>query len=308
MIDLPDNHISEIAKNFPEITIKKSYFIESGWMNRIIVVNDSIVFRFPRTVSGIGRLSSELKLLSVLRDPPVRFPEYKFIHMAEPFFAGYGMIHGDTLEMAKSLGKGVLNDFIPLLDYMHQFNRGSFRETFLHIYNSKTWTAHEESLLNSFREALEDYTGHEYFDEIFILMDLAMSDLIDSDISLIHGDLSRGNVILNRKHSRINGVIDWSDASYGDRALDIAAIIDGFSMKYLTYILKHFNRGFSSRAVKRILFYRLVSPLYRAYFLEKTGKHTESEELCINIINNKELLKLKAIIGNKNGCSKFLNQ
>ena len=306
MIDLQDSHISEIAKNFPEINIKKYYFIETGWMNRIIVVNDSIVFRFPRTVSGIGRLSSELKLLSVLRESPVRFPEYKFKHMVDPFFAGYKIINGDTVEMAKSLAKGVLNDFISLLDYMKQFNRNSFEETFLHMYNSKTWIRHEESLLNSFREALEDYTGHEYFDGIFILMDLTMSDMIDSDISLIHGDLSRGNVILNRKHSRINGVIDWSDSSYGDRALDIAAIIDGFSLKYLKYLLNHFSRDFSSRALKRIFFYRMVSPLYKAYFLEKTGKHIEAESLCRDIINNSEYKKLGNGIMRKGDNTKFI--
>ena len=300
------NPIFEIGKNFPEIKIKKYYSIETGWMNRIIVINDDIVFRFPRTRSGITRLSGELKLLSCLKNPPVKLPEYKFIHMANPFFAGYKMIHGDTIENAKSLGNGVLNGFISLLDYMFKFGRKSLRETSLPIYNSDSWIEHEKSLINSFRTALEYYTGHIYFDEIYSLMDKAMSDLNDNDISLIHGDLSRGNVILNRKHSRINGVIDWSDSSYGDRALDIAAIIDGFSMKYLTYILKHFNKDFSIGAVKRILFYRLVSPLYRAYFLEKTGKHIESRELCLNIITNKELLKLKKIIRNKNGSSKFI--
>ena len=306
MIDFQDNHISEIAKNFPEINIKKYYFIETGWMNRIIIINDRIVFRFPRTGSGITRLSSELKLLSILKRTTVRLPEYKFIHMVDPFFAGYEMIHGDTIDMAKSLGKGVLNDFISLLDYMHQFNRGSFSETSLHIYNSKTWIGHEESLLDSFRKALEYYTGHEYFDGIFILMDLALSDLMDSDISLIHGDLSRGNVILNRKHSRINGVIDWSDSSYGDRALDVAAIIDGFSLKYLPYVLNHFSMDFSSRALKRVFFYRMVSPLYKAYFLEKTGKHIEAERLCTDIINNSEYKKLGNEIKSGSGNSKFI--
>ena len=121
-----------------------------------------------------------------------------------------------------------------------------------------------------------------------MLLDLAMSDLIQSDISLIHGDLSRGNVILNRKHSRINGVIDWSDSSYGDRALDIAAVIDGFSLKYLSCILNHFSPDFSLRALKRVFFYRMVSPLYKAYYLEKTGKHIEAESLCRDIINNSE--------------------
>lgn len=307
MINLPGNPLSEIAKNFPEITIEKYHIIETGWMNRIIVVNDSIVFRFPRTGSGIRRLSSELKLLSVLRDPPVRIPEYQFIHMVDPFFAGYGMIQGDTVEMAKSLGKGVLNDFVSLLDYMHQFKEDSFAGTSLRIYNSRTWIEREESLINSFREALEVYTGHVYFHGIFMLLDLAMSDLIQSDISLIHGDLSRGNVILNRKHSRINGVIDWSDSSYGDRALDIAAVIDGFSLKYLSCILNHFSPDFSLRALKRVFFYRMVSPLYKAYYLEKTGKHIEAESLCRDIINNSEYKKLGNEIMSGGDNSEFIN-
>ncbi len=302
------NPIAEIKKNFPGIKIKKYYHIETGWMNRIIVVNDGIVFRFPRTKGGITKLSKELKLLSSLKDSPIRLPEYQFIHMADPFFAGYEMIHGDTVETAKSLGNGVLNDFILLLNYMQKFDRNSLRGISLPIYNRDSWIEHYKSLIDSFRTILVDYTGHVFFDKVFSLIDIAMSDLNDNDISLIHGDLSKGNVILNRKHSRINGVIDWSDSSYGDRALDIAAIIDGFSLKYLTYILRHFNTDFSSRAVKRILLYRLVSPLYRAYFLEKTGKHIESKELCVEIINNRELSKLKTIIKDRNGCSKFITQ
>ena len=302
------NPIAEIKKNFPGIKIKKYYFIETGWMNQIIVVNDGIVFRFPRTAGGIKRLSGELKLLPLLKNSPFMIPEYKFIHIEDQFFAGYQMIAGDTMVNAKSLGNGVLNDSILLLNYLQKFDRDSFKKTYLQIYNSNAWIRHEKYLVDSFRGELEAYTGNEYFDEVFDLMDIAMSDLDDGDISLIHGDLSGENIILNRRHSRINGIIDWSDASYGDRALDIAAIIDGFSLKYLTYILKHFNTDFSSRAVKRILLYRLVSPFYRAYFLEKTGKHTESEELCVNIINNRELSKLKTIIKDRNGYSKFITQ
>ena len=83
------NPIAEIKKNFPGIKIKKYYPIETGWINRIIVVNDSIVFRFPRTAGGIKRLSGELKLLPLLKNSPIRLPEYQFIHIEEPFFAGY---------------------------------------------------------------------------------------------------------------------------------------------------------------------------------------------------------------------------
>ena len=122
------NPIAEIKKNFPGIKIKKYYPIETGWINRIIVVNDGIVFRFPRTKGGITRLAGEIKLRSCLKNSPIRLPEYKFIHMGNPFFAGYEMIHGDTVETAKSLGNGVLNDFISLLNYMQKFDRNSTTE------------------------------------------------------------------------------------------------------------------------------------------------------------------------------------
>ena len=158
---------------------------------------------------------------------------------------------GDTVENAKSLGRNVLNDFTALLNYMRTFKSNSLKDTLLSLYNANSWIKYEKSLISSFQAALEEYTGTEYFNEIFSLLDTAMSDLKDDDISLIHGDLSRGNVIMNRKHSRINGIIDWSDASYGDRALDIAAIIDGFSLKYLPCILQNFTSDFSRRSLKR---------------------------------------------------------
>lgn len=295
------NFIFEISKNFPDIIIKKYYRIDTGWMNRIIIVNDDTVFRFPRTGAGIKMLASELKLLSLLKGAPVKLPEYKFIHMEEPYFAGYKIIRGDTLDNAKSLGRSVLDDFMSLLNYMGTFRSDLLNGTLIPVYNSNTWIEYEKSLINSFRSTLELYTGIEYFQEILDLFDISMLELNDKDISLIHGDLSRGNVILNRKHSRVNGVIDWSDASYGDRALDIAAILEGFSLKYLPNMLSNFSKDFSSRAFKRILFYRLVSPLYRAYFLEKTGKKDEAKELCMEIINNKNSKTLGNQITNISG-------
>lgn len=295
------NPVSEISKHFPDIIIKKYYMVDAGWMNRIIIVNDDLVFRFPRTNGAIKKLSMELKLLSVLKQPPVRLPEYKFIHMEYPFFAGYKIIKGDTVENARSLGVNVLNDFIAVLNYMETYKINSLKGTLLPLYNANSWIRYEKSLISSFQAALEEYTGTEYFNEIFSLLDTAMSDLNDCDISLIHGDLSRGNVILNRKHSRINGIIDWSDASYGDRALDIAAIIDGFPLKYLPYILQNFSSDFSYRSLKRILFYRLVSPLYRAYFLQKTGNRDEAKTLCREILSSRNSPKLKERIKSKEG-------
>ena len=74
------NFLSEISKNFPDIIIKAYHRVDTGWMNQIIIVNDNLVFRFPRTNSAVKKLAMELNLLSILKQPPVKLPEYKNIY------------------------------------------------------------------------------------------------------------------------------------------------------------------------------------------------------------------------------------
>ena len=102
-------------------------------------------------------------------------------------------------------------------------------------------------------------------------MEAAFSDLEPDDFSLIHGDLSNGNVIISRRHDRLNGIIDWSDSCYGDIALDIAAIVDNYPIAALEPLLLNYEQKFSDRAIKRVLFYRAVSPLYYAHYMARTG-------------------------------------
>ena len=155
-------------------------------MNQIIIVNDELVFRFPRTNSAVKKLAMELKLLSILKQPPVKLPEYKFIHMEYPFFSGYKIIKGDTVENAKSLGRNLLNDFTALLNYMRTFESNSLKDSLLPLYNANSWIKYEKSLISSFQAALEEYTGTEYFNEIFSLLNTAMC------INLYAGNLTGG--------------------------------------------------------------------------------------------------------------------
>ena len=143
------NFLSEISKNFPDIIIKAYHRVDTGWMNQIIIVNDNLVFRFPRTNSAVKKLAMELKLLYILKQPPVKLPAYKFIHMEYPFFAGYKIIKGDTIENAKSLGRNVFNDFTALLNYMRTFKSNSLKDTFLPLYNANSWIKYEKSLISS---------------------------------------------------------------------------------------------------------------------------------------------------------------
>ncbi|MCL4310886.1 MAG: aminoglycoside phosphotransferase family protein [Candidatus Thermoplasmatota archaeon] len=292
-----ENLISRIKNNFPEINIKKFYAIESGWMNYIIVINDSIVFRFPKTRKMVEKFQKEIRLLSILHNPPVKVPEYVFISKDEPIYGGYYKINGMPLNNSKTLGKGILSDFIRFLNYLKSYNGYKFHSNDIDIYNYKTWEHYENSLIQMFSESLADNIKEPYFNNIVNLMEAAFSDLEPDDFSLIHGDLSNGNVIISRRHDRLNGIIDWSDSCYGDIALDIAAIVDNYPIAALEPLLLNYEQKFSDRAIKRVLFYRAVSPLYYAHYMARTG-NSDLKNYCERIINGRKY-KIRMIAAEK---------
>ena len=86
------------------------------------------------------------------------------------------------------------------------------------------------------------------------------------------------------------GIIDWSDSCYGDIALDIAAIVDNYPIATLEPLLLNYEQKFSDRAIKRVLFYRAVSPLYYAHYMARTGNN-DLKNYCDQIINGRKMPK-----------------
>jgi aminoglycoside 2''-phosphotransferase len=243
----------QIKQDFPDLKINNFYVEETGWMNTVIIVNKNIVFRFPKTSRMEEKLKKEINLLSILKNCPVRIPEYTFISNAGHMYGGYLMINGIALNTSKSLGAGLIQNFNALLNYMKSFNRSDLYKINIPVYDEKSWQNHEEDLIKMFSGSLDNFIGRDYFDNLLNMMENAFCDLSPDDFSLIHGDLSGNNVLINKRHNKINGVIDWADSCYGDTALDIAAIVDDFSVKYALQLSVNHNSEFGNRLMKRAL-------------------------------------------------------
>lgn len=281
-----DDLLVRIQKNFQDIRINTFYLEETGWMNNVLIINNSIVFRFPKTSKMEDKLKKEINLLSVLKNCPVKIPEYMFISKNGPLFGGYYLINGVALNSSKSLGPVLVGDFKRFLDYLASCNTCIINRGTIDIYDEITWKKHEESIINMFAKSLETLVDRTYFDILLNMMDKAFSDLSQEDFSLIHGDLSGNNVLINNRHNKLNGVIDWADSCYGDKALDIAAIVDDFSYKYAMQLLEIHDSGFHNRLLQRVLFYRAVSPLYYAHYLSRI-KSNALQDYCNLILTGK---------------------
>jgi aminoglycoside phosphotransferase (APT) family kinase protein len=119
-----------------------------------------------------------------------------------------------------------------------------------------------------------------------------LSDMDENDLKLIHGDLYRENVRITESGNNIAGIIDWSDASFGDVALDIAAVSMDFDLTDLFPILGRFKGLLNVNTARRIRLYQMIEPLYAADYFSETGNVEEVSRRC-RIITDKWMDDMK---------------
>lgn len=274
-----------LRKELPKLRIRRLEMMETGWDNLIILVNGDMVFRFPRNSDSESSMKRELLLLSRIKDFPFRTPEYTFVSRNVPFFAAYPYISGVPLDRAGSLTDGLLDDMVHILDYLSRVVPADFDGTGVRVYNPETWLERQRNVVEGFMNSLAEIIGEGVFESVFDLMESSLAEMPESAISLVHGDLYRGNVIISESDHRIQGVIDWQDAFVGDGALDIAALGLDFGNDGTRRLVASTRRGSDENLQQRVDFYQKLEPFYLAEFLKHSGREQESRTVCGRILN-----------------------
>lgn len=277
--------IKLIKDSFPEIKIKNTLHIEYGWNNHVVIVNDDLVFRIPRNKRNESILRNEINLIKILKNCPFSIPDYTYLNHDGIFFGGYRMIHGDYLSNSVTLGNGLIRDFLSLRSFLETIGSDDVGRTGTPVYNHEAWVKKQAGMIEKYRLSLNDIIPGKFIDAVEEKWYAVSEDMEELDMSLIHGDLYRKNVIISGNHRKIRGIIDWADSSYGDRALDYAAFGYDFTMRENMLLLQARQDQFAERAMKRIVFYRNTDRFYLAHYLAKTGKKQEAEMECGNIVN-----------------------
>lgn len=273
-----------IMRSFPELKISKIVINNRGWDNIIGIVNDNVVFRFPKNTSSEMSMKMEIKLIGMLTGFPVSLPEYTFLSKSGRFFAGYPFIPGLPLNSSSTLGKGILSDITRILQYLREFPLSKCMLAGVPIHDNISWLNRQQEILGRFEQSLSILTGSGYFSELRKELIDALSGMSKDCLTLCHGDLYRGNVLVSGKHDRITGVIDWGDAFYGDYAFDIAAVTLDFPSKHMKEIVSEFSPETDKTALERIFYYTKVEPLYLADNLMRKGHAEEASKVLEEIM------------------------
>lgn len=72
--------IEQIQSKHPDLIINEFYVNEIGQNNDVIIINESLVFRFPKYKQGIIQLKRETEILKYIKDivkVPIPIPIYE---------------------------------------------------------------------------------------------------------------------------------------------------------------------------------------------------------------------------------------
>lgn len=260
----PDQFISKIKNEFPKLSWVKFEYITHGFDHDVVILDDKIVFRFPKTNEFKKLLANEVKLLRYLNKKQniVGIPDYTFI-ASDKSFAGYKLLSGQELKpdvfrkLPTPVKESIAIQLADFLTRLHSTNVSAVnRYEVVHDNHLKNYkklvrkttknlypklSAHEVGLLKKyFNELKETLTGTDEY-------------------VLIHKDLAGSNMLWNQKTKKLS-IIDFSDRAYSDPAYDFSNLWN-FDSKFVKRVYELYDGKKDGRLLSRSKLYAKRIPL-----------------------------------------------
>lgn len=264
-----DIYLQKIKQEFPQVKWEKYRMITHGFDHVIIILDEKIVFRFPRSQEYKKNLSHEIKLLNYLgKNLSVGIPQYKYI-VRDKSIAGYDMLHGCELKkkyfnqlskadralLAKQIGHflSIIHTIPKDIAFAYEvktMNAKRKYKKYVQLFSRDVFPKLQEDEKNSIRKFFKD------FDKI--------ANYPHPDV-LLHNDLNENNMLWNQK-ARIINILDFSNVILGDPALDFRSLYQ-YGVHFLEEVLDCYTGDKDDKMLERILFYykgRILSMMRNA--------------------------------------------
>jgi aminoglycoside 2''-phosphotransferase len=248
-----------IREIVPEVVIGSMVLNQEGLLNTVIVVNDEIVFRFPKNEHGTKRMKGEFGILRLLKD-------YITLAIPSPFYENedcmaYRMIPGETLRrdvlmrLAEDDRQAIADQLAQFFRELHGFPLGEITGFEIPVADAlmkyEGWVKAYERirekvfplLLPHLRECVTEHFESHLADRSNFEYELKM---VDTDIPPYH-------IMFDSARKRLSGIIDFGCAGLGDPAIDLGVIIYNYGESFFKRFYKVYPEAESY--LKRARFY-----------------------------------------------------
>ncbi|WP_339186424.1 phosphotransferase [Brevibacillus sp. FSL K6-6036] len=243
---LVNRSVEAIRRSCPDLPITSAVPINLGQNNDVLLVNDELIFRFPKYAEGIRKLRLEVRILEKIQSRvslDVPCPLYHCLdsNQVGRAFAGYKRIGGEPLwkrlihaENAPRLA-GQLSRF---LDKLHNLTVDVLDIDGLGAENgAAVWS----DLYERIREKLFPFMrldAQKWVEQHFETFLQDETNFATQPV-LIHGDVGPGNILYDKNDDRITGIIDFGSSGLGDPAIDYAGLIASYGEPFFNELLRH---------------------------------------------------------------------
>ena len=268
-----------IQRHVPDLAVERMALLPHyGWGgdSDAWLVNNTLIFRFPRRPGVAGQLAVESRLLPELAPTlPLAIPRFAYVAHDEttglPLFVGYPAIPGEPLTPAllaelapDAVAKEVLGATLgAFLGALHTFPADRARALGLEETREPEFTREffdrvRELVYPRLTPAYRRWTDHLFSDY------LANPRLWEFAPVLVHADLSSDHILYDRAAGRLGGIIDFGDTGISDPVSDFVGLVD-YGPAFLhaalaahTPPLDHFASARLAFYRRRVAFYALV--------------------------------------------------
>ncbi|MBD7965845.1 phosphotransferase family protein [Fictibacillus norfolkensis] len=266
-----NDYIERIKAVYPELIIEDVYLNDIGQNNDVLIINNSLVFRFPKYKKGIGSLEEETKILEHIRDTisiPIPFPKYKSFELLEPgkVFTGCKRIEGNPLwnehlvKVNKVDSIKIAKQLVTFLIEIHSISRENLHKD-LKLKDSNPYEEMKELFFN-IQDKLFQFINEKAQMDIIYSFESFLNNEEYFKTTLIHGDFGASNILWNPENCEIPGIIDFGNSGIGDPAYDFAGILSSYGEDFFNKCIDLYPNG--SEVAKRVTFYKSTFALQEA--------------------------------------------
>ena len=240
-----------IAAQFPGLRPADIAYLGEGYDSTAFDVNGAFVFRFPKRTDVEAQLFIETAILSRLSEgTPIPVPEFSFHGKPSPefprHFVGYPKLPG-IAGLDLDLDQSALRELAPILgaflSFLHSFPIDDAIQCGVPRYAP-------EALINEIRgEAASDVqvVKHVGLDALEGRLRTLFESPVDAGEMngvtprLVHRDLAAEHILVGPDARHVTGIIDWSEVSISDPAIDFAGMFHWGGLDFTNAVLSHYR-------------------------------------------------------------------
>jgi len=273
-------YLQNIRQAYPDLRIESVEFNDKGQNNDVLIVNQELVFRFPRYAHALEQLRVATAILTGVREyVALDIPNPTFVNLEAravgEAFVGYRMIAGEPLWRGTFRAIREEETLDRLADQLGRFLHALHGVPYQTVIDCELPVADtvEEcaDIYTRMREKLFGYMRPDAREWVAGHFETFLGDPGNFQYRpvLKHGDFGPTNILFDAQAQTIAGIIDFGGSGLGDPAYDFAGLLSGYGEPFVRRCGRTYPEVESF--LDRIRFYRGTFALIEALFGIENG-------------------------------------